>query len=90
MEQTGLELKGFFDQYLRSTEIPVLQSKIKNGTLSYRFKNIVPDFTIPVRTFINGDEIWLHPTKQWKVYKPAKNISEFSLDDNFYIDMLSK
>ncbi len=87
IEQTGLELRGFFDQYLRTTKIPVLQSKIKNGRLSYRFKNIVTDFKIPIKTYINGDEVWLHPTKKWQVYTPVKKVTEFILDDNFYVNV---
>ena len=87
MEQTGLELKGFFDQYLRSTKIPLLQYKIKNGTLSYRFKNIVNDFKIPVRTFIDSNETWLYPTKKWQKYPLVKKEVEFSLDNNFYINV---
>ena len=87
MEQTGLELKGFFDQYLRSTKIPMFQYKIKNGTLSYRFKNIVNDFKIPVRTFIDGKEVWLSPTKKWQKHSLIKKEAEFSLDDNFYINV---
>ncbi|MDN3643815.1 M1 family metallopeptidase [Lutimonas halocynthiae] len=87
MEQTGLELKGFFDQYLRSTKIPLFQHKIKNGTLSYRFKNIVNDFKIPVRTFIDGKEVWLNPTKKWQKYPLIKKEVKFSLDDNFYINV---
>jgi len=51
METTGLELSGFFDQYLRSTKIPEFQYKIKNGKLKYRFKNIVDGFEIPVRVY---------------------------------------
>ena len=87
IEQTGLELKGFFDQYLRSVKTPVFQYKIKNGRLSYRYKNIVDGFNIPVKTFINGDEVWLSPTKKRQRYNPLKKVSEFELDDNFYIDV---
>ena len=87
IEQTGLELKGFFDQYLRSVKTPVFQYKIKNGTLSYRYTNIVDDFSIPVKSFIDGDAVWLSPTKKWQRYNPLKKVSKFELDDNFYIDV---
>lgn len=87
MEQTDLELKGFFDQYLRSTKIPILQYKIKNGKLSYRFKNVVDGFEIPVKIFVDGNEVWLTPTKKWQHYNHLEEINNFVLDDNFYIDV---
>jgi len=87
METTGLELSGFFDQYLRSTKIPEFQYKIKNGKLKYRFKNIVDGFEIPVRAYINDNEVWLHPTKKRQSYDLKTEGVKFRLDDNFYIEV---
>ncbi len=90
METTGLELSGFFDQYLRSTKIPEFQYKIKNGKLKYRFKNVVDGFEIPVRVYINDEVVWLHPTKERQSYDLKTEDAKFRLDDNFYIDVSNK
>ena len=87
METTGLELSGFFDQYLRSIKIPEFQYKIKNGKLKYRFKNIVDGFEIPVRAYINDELVWLYPTKKRQSYDLKAEDVKFRLDDNFYIDV---
>lgn len=90
MEQTGLELTGFFNQYLRTTEIPTLQYKIKNGTLKYRFKNTVDEFQIPVKFNIDEKEVWLQPTDKWQNHKLGNQMAKISIDDNFYIDLKAK
>jgi aminopeptidase N len=41
-------LTPFFDQYLRTAQIPVLEWNRKGGKLYYRFGNTVPGFTLPI------------------------------------------
>ncbi|GAA4454039.1 M1 family metallopeptidase [Rurimicrobium arvi] len=48
-EFTGLPLQPVFDQYLRSTDIPVLEWKRKRKTLSVRFSHCADGFALPVR-----------------------------------------
>lgn len=90
MDQTGLELSGFFDQYLRTTDVPMIQFKIKNGKLRYRFKNTVDGFQIPVKFHIDKKEVWLQPTDEWQNYKLGKQMANISIDDNFYITSEAK
>ena len=59
MDKTSLELEGFFDQYLNTVKVPLLQCKIKNGEMSYRFKNTVDNFNIPVKMTIDKKEVWI-------------------------------
>jgi len=47
-KHTGLDLKAFFDQYLRTTNIPKLDYYIKDGKLNYRFNDVVPGFSLPL------------------------------------------
>lgn len=84
-EKTGIDLSLFFDQYLRDTRIPILEYRINNGALSYRWANCIDDYAVPVKIFINEKEQWLHPSTAWKT-KP--NISEgtvIRVDPNFYV-----
>ena len=90
IEQTSLDLKGFFDQYLRTTKVPAIQYKNKNGILSYCYKNTVKGFTIPVRLFVDDREVWLNPSKEWQKLRLPSETSKIRIDENFYIDFLKK
>ncbi|WP_373072250.1 M1 family metallopeptidase, partial [Zeaxanthinibacter enoshimensis] len=39
--RTGKDLSAFFDQYLRTTDIPVLQYELKGNNIRYRYTDIV-------------------------------------------------
>lgn len=86
----GLDLEPFFTQYLRGTKIPVLEYKVENGQLSYRWSNIVDNFSIPVKVSINAKEQWIKPSNDWKKYESGTNVTSFSVDQNFYIDSKDK
>ena len=64
--EAGVDLSRIFAQYLTSTNIPVLEYRIQNGTLSYRWTNVVPGFDMPVRVTLAPDAYELiRPTAQW-------------------------
>ena len=84
-QRTEEDLATFFDQYLRSTKIPVLEYKLKDNLLKYRFKNIVQGFQIPVKVYINGNEKWITPNREWQSILNKKNIENFKVDPNFYL-----
>lgn len=90
IQQTALDLKGFFDQYVRTTKVPTIEYKNKNGIFKYCFKNTVNDFTIPVRFFIDDKEVWLNPSKEWQKLTLPSETSTIRIDKNFYIDFLKK
>jgi aminopeptidase N len=85
--QSGLSLNKVFDQYLRTTQIPVLEYKLEGPRVSYRWTNVVRGFAMPVRvTTSPGTLTWIRPTESWKstatrVARPE----DFRVDDNFYI-----
>lgn len=85
-EQTGKDLSAFFNQYLRTIKIPVLEYEKKEDSIRYRYTNIVPDFDMPVRIFIDENEKWLFPTSEWKTENLEGDISTFRIDQNFYIN----
>lgn len=47
-EQTKINLKPFFEQYLRSTKIPILEYYTKEGEFFFRFTNVVEGFSLPI------------------------------------------
>ena len=83
--EIGIDLTAVFDQYLRDIRIPVFESQLQNGVLSYKWANVVKDFKMPVRIFINEKPMWLYPTSkiQTKTIQGAKLV--FEVDPNFYI-----
>lgn len=86
IQQTGLALKPVFDQYLRTTKIPVLEYRPVAGGFQYRWTNIVSGFTMPVRVCVgeSGPYFDLKPTAQWKTV-PAKNETVLTVDANYYV-----
>jgi aminopeptidase N len=83
-EKTGIDLTAFFNQYLRSTKIPILEYKIEENFIKYRYTNIVPDFDMPVRIYIGEKEHWLFPTMEWKSEK-LPNLNQMVVDNNLFI-----
>lgn len=85
-DRSGIDLSKIFDQYLRTTMIPVLEYKIKDDNLSYRWNNCVKDFTMPVRLADTKDE-WLKPTMDWKNVTITADIvnNGLKVDRNFFI-----
>jgi len=85
-EKSGMELSSVFDQYLRTTDVPVFTYKIKNNSLTYRWQNCVDDFDMKVKVSINGKETWLSPTTSWKTEKISSKIMDVEVDENFYVE----
>ncbi len=84
--QFGLDLKPFFNQYLRDIRIPKLEYHIKGKTIHYHYVDIVSGFAMPLRVKINGGEYqWIHPTSQWQELKTEDKGETFEIDPNFYV-----
>lgn len=87
-KQSGLKLDKVFDQYLRYTNIPVLEYKINNGELTYRWITDVKEFNMPVRVMLKAGAFTLiKPTNNWKTIKvdTSINAENFKHDPLFYI-----
>ena len=84
-KELKLNLTSFFNQYLRDTRIPILEYKILNNKLIFKWNNTVSDFCMPIKVFINGQSYWIKPSQKWKTKKFSGNIMELKIDDNFYI-----
>ena len=86
-KKTGKDLSAFFNQYLRTSKIPILEYKFSKNKMTYRYTNIVADFDMPIRIFIGEKPQWLFPTSDWKSDTLKGDISKFKIDRNFYIDV---
>jgi len=85
--KTGLDLRSVFDQYLRTTKIPVLQYKLNKGKLSFRYANCVSGFNMPVKITV-GKELLIHPTTDWRSIQVNPKVKRITLDRNVYVDLL--
>ena len=86
-DRAGTDLSKVFDQYLRTTMIPVLEWGIDGDTLSYRWSSAVPGFDMPVRATLDWPNMaLLHPTTSWQRTKVrVPNSGDFRVDENFYV-----
>lgn len=85
-QQTGLNLKPVFDQYLRDTRIPILEYRPVAGGFQYRWTNCVPGFAMPVQVCLgeSGPNLEIQPTSQWKkLATPTAKI--LTVDANYYV-----
>ena len=81
---SGLDLKTFFDQYLRTTDIPVLEYSVTDNSLTYKWNKCLPGFAMPIRVRINAEEKWLSPTTDsQKLEVPPGAV--FEVDPAFYV-----
>ena len=83
-DQSGIDLTEFFEQYLRSTMIPVLEYRFEKGEIEYRYTQVVPGFDMPVRIFLGEKAHWLYPTSAWKKEK-IEGVESMAVDKNIYI-----
>lgn len=84
-EESGIDLTEFFNQYLRTTNIPTLEYKIDERELKYRWTQIVDKFDMPIKVTVNKNEQWIFPTAEWKSLLAESFIDLFQVDRNFYI-----
>ncbi|HEV8612206.1 MAG TPA: M1 family metallopeptidase [Gemmatimonadales bacterium] len=86
-KRAGIDLSKVFDQYLRTTKVPVFEYKINRGTLSYRWVDVVPGFAMPLAVTLSHAKFKkLHPTESWQTSQlELANPTEFKVDANYYV-----
>ena len=85
--KTGKDLKPFFNQYLRTTQIPRLEYKLTKKKLQFRYTNCIDGFNMPVK--IKTDkEFWISPTTQWQTIFLDKAYKSISLNRNVYVELV--
>lgn len=82
--KTKKDLTAFFNQYLRTANVPKLEYKQEGNKFTYRYVDIVEDFDMPIRVFVDEKELWLFPNSEWKTEKLKG--TELVFDPNFYIE----
>lgn len=85
--QAGIDLSKVFQQYLRTTKIPVFEYRITGDTLAYRWADVVPGFDMPIEvTLSDSGYATLHPTEAWQsVTLALSDPATFRVDPDFYV-----
>jgi aminopeptidase N len=86
-QATGIDLTEFFQQYLRTTMVPVLEVRGAAGALEYRWTMVVRGFDMPVRAAVgSGSYQWIRPTTDWQRLEAPAGAS-LRVDPNFYVEV---
>ncbi len=89
-EQSGIDLSFVFDQYLRTRKIPLLQYKVEENTLMYRYTNIIDGFKMPISIRIEGNTHQITPSAEWQNMEVEGNLDTFQVDRNFYVKVMQQ
>jgi len=87
---SGINLDKVFDQYLRSTKIPVLKYRIEGKQVRYRYENVVEGFDMPLRVTVNGKPGMIKPGTWDQTIDFDSPVTTFEVDRNFYIDVVGE
>jgi aminopeptidase N len=84
-EKTGMNLKPFFDQYLRDVRIPVFEYYVKGNDLTFRWNNCVPGFDMPLKIYVSGQEKTIKPTAGFTTLKLDIDNADIKTDPGYYV-----
>ena len=84
-EKTGINLKSFFDQYLRDIRIPVFEYYLKENSLSFRWNNCVSGFSMPLKIYVSGKEQIIKPTPLFDTLKLDTENAVIKVDPGYYV-----
>ncbi len=81
--KAGINFSKLFDQYLRTTKIPVFEYKIGANAIFYRWNNVVTDFDMPLDVTVNGQKKRVNPSEAWQtLYLKTTTIN---VDKNYFV-----
>ena len=81
------DLSAFFNQYLRTTDIPTLEYQKLRNKITFRYTNVVTGFDMPIQMVINGEKEWIFPSKQWRTFTADGKIKQLKIADDFYVEL---
>lgn len=83
-QKSGIDFSPVFNQYLRTTEIPVLEYSQKGNALKFRYSNVIEKFSMPLR--LKSHQL-LNPTSAWQTVT-LKDANPVEFDANYYVNYL--
>jgi aminopeptidase N len=88
-KESGIDFTKVFDQYLRTTQVPVLEYRNKGKKVEVRWTNTIEGFKMPVRLHPLSKSFWINPTGSWSPIEGWDEKTDFNkmVDRNFYIEV---
>jgi aminopeptidase N len=87
-KEMGKGLSEFWDQYLRTTQIPKIEYKLDGKQVNFHYTNIIENFDMPVIAIVNGKEEWIFPSATWSRKEFDEQIKSFEIKVDFYVTSL--
>jgi aminopeptidase N len=88
-QKTGMDLKPFFNQYLRDTRIPVFEYYIKDKDLTFRWNSCVQGFNMPLKIWVADSAKNINPSTLWSTIKLDISNPEIEVDKDYYVAVLN-
>lgn len=85
-DQSDVDFSSFFDQYLRTTQLPVLEYYFAKDLLYYRWTGTVDEFKIPVDISVIEESFRIIPQSKWQSIKVKGDALTIQL--NYYISSI--
>ncbi|MGO1585513.1 MAG: M1 family metallopeptidase, partial [Mesonia sp.] len=89
-KHTKASLTPIFNQYLNYARLPELQLKKKNNKVYARWETDVEDFAMPLILKVNGKEVRVAPTNQWKKMPFKNSLEKVEVDLKKYYILVTK
>ncbi len=86
-KKSGMDLKPFFDLYLRTYAVPVFEYTTMEGKLIFRWTGVHKDFNMPLDIITDQGKLRLNPTTSWGFVDYEG--SEVIPDENYYISVMN-
>jgi len=85
-KESGIDFTKVFQQYLTTTDVPVLVVKYESGKPFYKWGNCVNGFDMPLKIKNqNGKSFIAHPTDKFR--SAPKGVSAIQPDDNYFVNL---
>jgi aminopeptidase N len=88
-EETGMNLKPFFDQYLRDVKIPVFEYSVSGKNLTFRWGNSVRGFNMPLRIHVSGKEMNVNPSSEFSTIELPVENAVIVVDPDYYVSAMN-
>lgn len=88
-DKTGIDLKPFFDQYLRDIRIPVFEYHVRDDELTFRWNNCVQGFNMPLKIYASEKDMIIKPSARFTTVKLPAGTRAITVDPNFYVAVLN-
>jgi len=83
-EFSGFDFSGVFEQYLRTTKIPVFEYSQKGNILEFRYSQVIKNLNLPLK--INGNQL-IKPSENWQSVT-LESSKEVKFNPNYYVHYL--